>query len=147
MQGSQILKTSKLVEIGPDSSTKIAGVEKGNFRTFANNLKPYCPPKFFFDKQNPVCNFINQGENFEFPNKTKVEIGYNEYNPLCCKKCTVCEPPLKKKDIDSWKSCEGDSDEDLQNKCVDKCVLGYWQDGEEYCRRCSTCYDGMLPST
>jgi len=147
MQGSQILKTSKLVEIGPDSSTKIAGVEKGNFRTFANNLKPYCPPKFFFDKQNPVCNFINQGENFEFPNKTKVEIGYNEYNPLCCKKCTVCEPPLKKKDIDSWKSCEGDSDEDLQNKCVDKCVLGYWQDGEEYCRRCSTCYDGILPST
>jgi len=146
MQGSQLLKKLYPVQIELDSSTKIAGVERGNFRTFVNNLKPYCPPEFFFDVKVPTCNFVNEGFTFELPNKTRVDIGYDDYNPLCCKKCTVCMPPTKKKDIDSWKPCTGDTDEDVQNKCVDKCVLGYWQDGDQQCKRCSTCYDGILPS-
>jgi hypothetical protein len=45
----------------------------------------------------------------------------------------------------------GDSVEDVQDRCVDKCVLGYWEEtvgtgpaAEKSCKRCSSCFDGVV---
>jgi hypothetical protein len=53
--------------------------------------------------------------------------------------------------MSSWQQCMGDSVEDVQDRCVAKCVHGYWEESvgsgataEKRCRRCSTCYDGVV---
>lgn len=148
MEGATIKKTLKPVQEEPHASSQIAGVERRNFRTFINNLQNYCPPRFFFNTRAPGCDFIDRGEEFELHSKVRVFMGYEAYAPQCCNQCTECAQfsATTKKDLSSWKECTGKTITDVQNKCVDKCVLGYWQDGDA-CRRCTTCYDGILADT
>jgi hypothetical protein len=58
---------------------------------------------------------------------------------------------LRRGGMSSWQQCMGDSVEDVQDRCVAKCVHGYWEESvgsggtaEKRCRRCSTCYDGVV---
>jgi hypothetical protein len=131
-----------------NANEEIAGVQRRNFRTFINNLRPYCPSSFFFKSTIPGCGFLERGDTFELPDNARVKVGYDEYNARCCQPCTTCDTTTQRKDMSSWQLCTGSSIEDLQNKCVDKCVLGYWEDKDTgQCNRCSTCFEGVLKTS
>jgi hypothetical protein len=142
----KVQKQLKTVLPQHDDAQQVGGVTRRNFRTFINNLMPYCPPGFYFNTKSPECTFVNYAQDFELPNSELVDIGYEAYTPQCCEACTDCFAPKNKRDTNIWKQCDGRSLDDTQNKCVEKCVLGYYQDGEQ-CKRCRTCYDGILSVT
>lgn len=123
-----------------------------NFGTFLQHAKPYCPVGFFFDATRAGCAFVEQTDAakvLQLPGLgQEVLVGYDSYDPTCCQVCQQCVAPLKSKDMVNWKECKGDSMQDVQNFCMDKCVLGYWKQAisanETQCRQCSTCHDGIL---
>jgi hypothetical protein len=122
-----------------------AGVRRKNFRTFVDNLKPYCPTEFFFDSKIAGCGFVRGGAPLELPGQVTVQVGYEAYNPKCCQPCTTCEAPLERKDMNRWRKCDGADIEDVQKHCVEKCVIGYWEaTATKQCNRCSSCYEGVL---
>ena len=118
------------------------------FRSFYADKKNYCLPGHYFDTQLPGCNLLATGQQFKLPAEYgTVDIGYETYNLGCCAVCKVCASPLEYKDISIWKACTGDTMEDTQNHCMDKCLINYWQDKndtQKTCKRCSSCYDGIL---
>lgn len=119
-----------------------------NFRAFLKDAKNYCPPGFFFNSKQSGCGFVEDGAAFQLPGLgPEVSVGYDPYNPTCCVACKTCKAPLERKDMANWRECRGDSVQDVQNFCMEKCVLGYWSQriaNEIQCRQCSTCHDGIL---
>ena len=117
------------------------------FRSFYNDKRAYCLPGFYFDSKLPNCDLLSQGQAFKLPAEygSTVVIGYDPYNPGCCAVCKVCASPLEYKDVSIWKACTGDTIEDTQSHCMDKCLINYWQNKtHKTCKRCSSCYDGIL---
>lgn len=149
VQSNDVEATQKLVVDEPNADALIAGVQRRNFRTFINNLKHYCPPAFFFKTTIPGCAFIiNNAVEFQLHGNEKVQIGYEEYNARCCQPCTICDSATERKDMSSWRQCDGSSTEDLQSKCVEKCALGYWEEkNRKECHKCSTCFEGILSAS
>jgi hypothetical protein len=152
---NQVLqKTAKPVEAMPRGEELIGTnprkALRKNFRGFMHNLKNYCPQNYFFDSAIPNCNFIESGEPLALPGSRTVLVGYDAYRPACCAPCKSCAGATSKKDMSSWRQCMGDSVEDVQDRCVAKCVLGYWEasgpapSDEKTCRRCSTCFEGVV---
>jgi hypothetical protein len=48
--------------------------------------------------------------------------------------------------MDNYEECFGDTMENTQNHCMEKCLLGQWQqeDGtQKNYKRCSSCYAGI----
>ena len=109
---------------------------------------------YFFDPQIPGCAFVNSGSSLAVSARKTVIVGYDAYRPACCQACKNCVCATAKKDMSSWQPCMGDSLEDVQDRCVDKCVLGYWEQtvgtnstnstAEKRCKRCSSCFDGVV---
>ena len=120
--------------------------KRKTFRSFYNDKIAYCLPGFYFNSKLPDCNLLSKGQPFKLPAEYgTVDIGYADYNPGCCAVCKVCASPLEYKDISIWKACTGDTMEDTQNHCMDKCLINYWQNRtQKTCKRCSSCYDGIL---
>lgn len=143
VSGGELQKTSKPVQPMPRGEELIAGFPRKNFRGFVANLLDYCPSAFFFDPTVPGCDFVNNGGQLSLPGRNSVRVGYDAYKPACCQACKSCAGATEKKDMNSWKQCTGNSLVDTQDRCVAKCVLGYWEADKE-CRRCSSCYDGVL---
>lgn len=143
VSGGELQKTSKPVQPMPRGEELIAGFPRKNFRGFVANLLDYCPSAFFFDPTVPGCDFVNNGGQLSLPGRISVRVGYDAYKPACCQACKSCAGATEKKDMNSWKQCTGNSLVDTQDRCVAKCVLGYWEADKE-CRRCSSCYDGVL---
>lgn len=143
VSGGELQKTSKPVQPMPRGEELIAGFRRKNFRGFVDNLVDYCPGAFFFDPTVPGCDFVNNGGQLSLPGRNSVRVGYDAYKPACCQACKSCAGATEKKDMNSWKQCTGNSLVDTQDRCVAKCVLGYWEADKE-CRRCSSCYDGVL---
>jgi hypothetical protein len=127
----------------PRGEELIACFPRKNFRGFVDNLLDYCPSAFFFDPTVPGWDFVNNGGQLSLPGRNSVRVGYDAYKPACCQACKSCAGATEKKDMNSWKQCTGNSLEDTQDRCVAKCVLGYWEVDKE-CKRCSSCYDGVL---
>jgi len=124
----------------------IENVPRENFRGFMTDLVEYCPSGYFFDTTSQDCTFVTPGKQLRI-SQTDVLVGYEEYRPQCCKACTSCSGATRKKDIDSWQECTGATLEDTQNRCVDKCVLGFWEQKngtDAVCKRCSTCFAGVI---
>jgi hypothetical protein len=65
IQKNEVQTTQKAVVEEANGNEKIDGVERRNFRTFIKNLKPYCPPMFFFNSGILGCDLINEGEVFD----------------------------------------------------------------------------------
>ena len=133
--------------ISPAGQT-IQDLPRENFRGFMTDLVEYCPSGYFFDKTSQDCTFVTAtpGKKLRIQ-QTDVLVGYDEYMPKCCKACTSCSGATQKRDMDSWKECTGATLDDTQNRCVDKCVLGFWEaknGTEAVCRRCSTCFAGVI---
>ena len=132
--------------ISPAGQT-IQDLPQENFRGFMTDLVEYCPSGFFFDTTSQDCTFTaTPGKKLRIQ-QTDVLVGYDEYSPQCCKACTSCSGATEKRDMDSWQECTGATLVDTQNRCVDKCVLGFWEDKtgtEAVCRRCSTCFAGVI---
>jgi hypothetical protein len=123
------------------------GIGYRNFHGFMRDLKPYCPAGYFYDQEVAGCDLLQQEpESYRVPRTVArtVALGFNAYNPDCCRECTTC-PYVKKKDTSNWKACGGDTLKDTQDACVDRCGAMYWQnETARECRRCSTCAAGFL---
>jgi hypothetical protein len=121
-----------------------------NYRSFMRDLVPYCPTAYFYDEKVAGCNLGQQdSQTYSVPGTAArtVTIGYQMYNPNCCRPCTTCTH-FKKKDTSNWKACMGDSVINTQDFCVDRCGAMYWEnETASECRRCSTCDSGFLPVT
>lgn len=79
------------------------------------------------------------------PGLKQVFVGFDKHNSKCCEVCKTCKAPLKSKDMANWKECKGDSVNDVQNFCMEKCAPGYWNEvNTSQCHKCSTCHDGIL---
>ena len=120
--------TSKQVDPMPDGNSFYPGgtAARKNFRTFLDNAAPYCPPGFFFNSKLPACDFMDQGRELTLPGSQRVLVGDDPYNSKCCEACKNCASPLARRDTANWKPCNGDSVIDVQNFCMDKCILCYW---------------------
>ena len=142
---AELTSTEKLVVPEAGGEDVLAeGVRRKNFRTFRNNLLPYCPSEYFFDAQITGCGFVRVGTPWQLGGQVTVQVGYEAYNPRCCKPCGTCAPPTERKDMNRWRDCDGADMENVQKHCVDKCVIGYWEEAEtKRCQRCSACHDGM----
>lgn len=143
--------TAKPVEPLANGAELLAGVPRKNFRGFMGGLKNYCPLNYFFNPQIPGCAFVNSGSPLAVSARKTVIVGYDAYRPACCQACKNCVGAILKKDMSSWQPCMGDSVEDVQDRCVAKCVLGYWEEtvgtgaaAEKRCKRCSSCFDGVV---
>ena len=101
-----------------------SGPLRKTFRSFYNDKRANCLPGFYFNSKLPNCNLLPQGEAFKLPAEYGTDvIGYDDYNPGCCSVCTSCASPLEFKDISIWKSCTGDTMQDTQNHCMEKCLI------------------------
>jgi len=145
---SNLVKTEKdVIYSGEKNDVKELGQSFKNYRHFLRDMVAYCPVAYFYDERVSGCSFSQQQSSiYTIPGTTArtVSIGYSTYNPNCCKPCTTCSHS-KKKDTSNWKACMGDSVENSQDFCVDRCGAMYWENetvGE--CRRCSTCDSGFL---
>ena len=145
-----VQKTAKPVLPMERGDDLLALVPRKNFRGFMDNRLDYCPSGYFFDSTIPGCDFVNNGKELKV-HKRAVIVGYNAYQPACCRACKNCVGATQKKDMSSWRECTGNSLEDVQDRCVDKCVLGYWEEtvgtgaaAEKRCKRCSSCFDGVV---
>ena len=145
-----VQKTAKPVLPMERGEDLLALVPRKNFRGFMDNRLDYCPSGYFFDSTIPGCDFVNNGKELKV-HKRAVIVGYNAYQPACCRTCKNCVGATQKKDMSSWRECTGNSLEDVQDRCVDKCVLGYWEEtvgtgaaAEKRCKRCSSCFDGVV---
>jgi len=125
-------------------------IELGNtykkFRHFHRDLVPYCPEAHYYNTKNPNCNTDQDSETYIVPatDSRTVTIGYRVYNPECCDPCTTCAL-LQKKDTANWRACKGDSTEDTQNHCVDRCgAMSYQNETAKTCNACATCQAGLL---
>ena len=145
-------KTAKAVEPLARGEELLAGVPRKNFRGFMGSLKNYCPLSYFFNPQIPGCAFVNSGSPLAVSARKTVIVGFDAYRPACCQACKNCAGATAKKDMSSWRPCTGNSVEDVQDRCVAKCVLGYWEQSvdtnstasEKRCNRCSSCFDGVV---
>lgn len=145
-------KTAKAVEPLARGEELLAGVPRKNFRGFMGSLKNYCPLNYFFNPQIPGCAFVNSGSPLAVSARKTVIVGFDAYRPACCQACKNCAGATAKKDMSSWRPCTGNSVEDVQDRCVAKCVLGYWEQSvdtnstasEKRCNRCSSCFDGVV---
>lgn len=144
-------KTAKAVEPLTRGEELLAGVPRKNFRGFMNSLKNYCVEGYFFDPQIPGCGFVNSGSPLAVSARKTVIVGFDAYRPACCQACKNCAGAIARKDMSSWRQCTGNSVEDVQDRCVAKCVLGYWEQtvgtnstAEKRCNRCSSCFDGVV---
>jgi hypothetical protein len=115
------------------------------------SLLNYCPTGYFFNPRLPNCGFVNSGSQLAVSGRKTVLVGYNAYQAACCQACKSCDGAIEKKDMSSWRPCTGNSVEDVQDRCVTKCVLGYWEEtvgtgpaAEKRCKRCSSCFDGVV---
>jgi hypothetical protein len=121
-----------------------------NYRSFMRDLQPYCPTAYFYDEKVAGCNLGQlESQIYVVPGTAArtVSIGYQQYNPSCCRACTTCTH-FKKKDTSNWKACMGDSVVNTQDFCVDRCGAMYWENTTaSECCRCSTCDSGFLPVT
>jgi len=142
--------TAKPVQPMARGEELLASVPRKNFRGFMDNRLDYCPSGYFFDSTVPGCDFVNNGQELQV-HRRSVIVGYDAYAPACCKVCKNCVGATQKKDMSSWRECTGGSLEDVQDRCVDKCVLGYWEEtvgtgaaAEKRCKRCSSCFDGVV---
>jgi hypothetical protein len=105
----------------------------------------YCPAGHFFNSQVTVCGFREPGKALVLPGLKQVFVGFDKHNSKCCEVCKTCKEPLKSKDMANWKECKGDSVNDVQNFCMEKCAPGYWNEvNTSQCHKCSTCHDGIL---
>jgi hypothetical protein len=120
-------KTAKAVEPLARGEELLAGVPRKNFRGFMNSLKNYCVEGYFFDPQIPGCAFVNSGSPLAVSARKTVIVGFDAYRLACCQACKNCAGATAKKDMSSWRQCTGNSVEDVQDRCVAKCVLGYWE--------------------
>jgi hypothetical protein len=141
----ELTSTEKLVVPEAGGEDVLAeGAHRKNFRTFRNNLLPYCPSEYFFDAQITGCCFVRVGTPWQLGGQVTVQVGYETYNPRCCQPCGTCAPPTERKDMNRWRECDGADMENVQKHCVDKCVIGYWEEAEtKSCQLCSACHDGM----
>jgi hypothetical protein len=145
-EGSSLQLVYSNVEYSLNQNDLELGNDYKKFRHFHRDLVPYCPEAYYYNTKNLDCNTDQDSETYIVPATTgkAVTIGYSVYNPKCCSPCTTCAFS-QKKDTMHWRACKGDSLEDTQAFCVDRCAAMSWQnETAKTCNACDTCQQGLL---
>ena len=145
-RASRLQSVSRNVEWSKNQNDVQLGANYKKFRHFHRDLVPYCPEGYYYNARNPNCNIDQDTETYIVPASDNhiITIGFSTYDPTCCEPCTTCTF-TQKKNTAHWRACKGDSTEDTQNRCVDRCGAMYYQnETAKTCNACETCQAGLL---
>jgi hypothetical protein len=134
-----------------DAAIEVLDEDGDNIYRAVVTKLPYCPPGFYYNENaDRLCSLQDHrnkaAENDRVYVYEQAYRGFKQngdvWESFCCQECITCSSTnFERKDLSQYQTCLGDSLQDTQNHCVEKCPYGYYETNNNGVPECHVCTD------